>query len=597
MMINGMKKNKTKIQTFSNNMKFVPQKIYLWFFTATFIFVIGVEFGFGQSVIYDTKSIFHPVVASNGMVSSQEKLATQAGLEVLKEGGNAIDAAVTVGFALAVTLPRAGNIGGGGFMIIHLAENNENIALDYREKAPLKVTREIFIDETGEVDTNKSRFSHLAVGVPGTVAGLTFALEKYGSISLERALKPAIQLAEKGFPVTEDFYESLEFARKSLQQHPASQTIFLPNNNPPEVGRNFRQPDLAQSLKLIAQQGKKAFYEGEIAAHIVKEMEANGGLISLDDLVKYQPKIRKPIEGEYQNYKIYSMPPPSSGGVHLIQMLNVLNGFNLKKLGQNTGNTIHLMTETMKLAYADRSKYLGDPDFVTVPIGSLISKKYADFLRKKIKLKQATSSDKISPNNPLKFEESQETTHYSVVDKNGNAVANTYTLNFSYGTGITVPNTGILLNNEMDDFATKPGVGNAYGLTGGEFNAIAPQKRMLSSMTPTIIMKDDQVFLVTGSPGGSRIITTVLQIVINVIDFNMNIAEATVSPRFHHQWLPDKLFLEKGINQDTRQLLQEKGHNLTDTNAMGSTQSIMKVDNFLYGFSDTRRREALTVGF
>lgn len=578
-------------------MKLISQKIYLWIFTVTFILVIGVESGFSQSPIYDTKSIFHPVVANNGMVSSQEKLASEAGNKVLKEGGNAIDAAVTVGFALAVTLPRAGNIGGGGFMMIHLAENNENIALDYREKAPLKATREMFINDKGEVDTNKSRFSHLAVGVPGTVAGFTFALEKYGTISLERALQPAIELAEKGFPVTEDFYESLEFARKYLQQYPTSKTIFLPNNNPPEVGTNFRQPELAKSLKLIAQQGKKAFYEGEIATNIVQEMKANGGLISFDDLSKYEPKIRKPVEGEYKGYKIYSMPPPSSGGVHLIQMLNILKGFDLKKSGQNTANTIHLITETMKLAYADRSKYLGDPDFITVPIQGLISQQYADFLRSKIDPKQANPSDKISPNNPLKFKESYETTHYSVMDKNGNAVANTYTLNFSYGAGITVPNTGILLNNEMDDFVAKPGVGNAYGLTGDEFNAIAPQKRMLSSMTPTIIMKDDQVFLVTGSPGGSTIINTVLQIIINVIDFKMNIAEATVSPRFHHQWLPDQLFLEKGINQDTRQLLKEKGHNLVDTNAIGSTQSIMKVANFLYGFSDTRKREALTVGF
>ncbi|BAQ64271.1 gamma-glutamyltransferase [Geminocystis sp. NIES-3709] len=573
------------------------KKIYLWILTATLVLIIGVEYSFSQSPIYDTKSIIHPVVATDGMVSSQEKLSTQAGLQVLKEGGNAIDAAVTVGFALAVTLPRAGNIGGGGFMIIHRAENNENIALDYREKAPLKATRDMFLNEKGDVDNNKSRFSHLAVGVPGTVAGLIFALEKYGTISLERALQPAIELAEKGFPVTLDFYESLEFARKSLQQNSVSQSLFFPNNNPPVVGSIFQQPELAHSLKLIAQQGKKAFYEGEIATNIVKEMEANGGLISLDDLKKYEPKIRNSIEGEYHGYKIYSMPPPSSGGVHLVQMLNILESFDLKKLGQNTANTIHLMAETMKLAYADRAKYLGDPDFISVPIEGLISEKYADFLRLQIDQKKAIPSEKISLNNPHNFRESYETTHYSVVDKNGNAVSNTYTLNFSYGTGITVPNTGILLNNEMDDFVAKPGIGNAYNLTGGEFNAIAPEKRMLSSMTPTIVMKDDQVFLVTGSPGGSTIINTVLQIIVNVIDFDMNIAEATVSPRFHHQWLPDKLLLERGINQDTRQLLEEKGHNLTDSNAIGSTQSIMKVDNSLYGFSDTRRREALTLGF
>ncbi len=580
-------------------MKLIGQKIYLILFAFAFVIVITVESGFTQSIpLYNTKSIFHPVVAQNGMISSQEKLATEAGLQVLKEGGNAIDAAVTVGFALAVTLPRAGNIGGGGFMVIHLADNNQNIALDYREKAPLRATADMFLDENGDVDKDKSRFSHLAVGVPGTVAGLNLALEKYGTISLERALQPAIKLAERGFPVTQDFYNSLTFARRLLERDSETQAIFLPNNNnPPAIGTIFQQPDLANSLKLIAQQGKKAFYQGKIAQEIVKEMEKNQGMISLADLDNYQPVIRKPVEGDYHGYKIYSMPPPSSGGVHLIQMLNILSSFDFKNWGQNTAKTIHLMTETMKLAYADRSKYLGDPDFVPVPIDSLTSKKYAEQLSQKINLNSATPSEQISPSNPLNFTESNDTTHYSVVDKYGNAVANTYTLNFSYGAGITVPNTGILLNNEMDDFVAKPGVPNAYGLTGGEFNAIAPEKRMLSSMTPTIIMKDDQVFLVTGSPGGSRIITTVLQIVVNVIDFGMNIAEATVSPRFHHQWLPDKLYLETGINQDTRNLLAEKGHNLTERRAMGSTQSIMKIDNFLYGFSDTRRREALTAGF
>lgn len=578
-------------------MNLIKHKIHLLLFTVVLIFIGAIEPSFTQSIIYDTESIIHPVVASQGMVSSQEKLATEAGLKVLKEGGNAIDAAVTVGFALAVTLPRAGNIGGGGFMMIHLAENNDNIALDYREKAPLQATADMFLNEKGEVDNQKARFSHLAVGIPGTVAGLTFALEKYGTISLQRALQPAIQLAENGFPVTEDFYDSLIFSSAFLSQNPSSREIFLPNNNPPPVGTIFKQPLLANSLKLIAREGKKAFYQGEIAQNIVKDMKANNGLITLEDLANYQPKIRKPIEGKYQGYQIYSMPPPSSGGVHLIQMLNILKGFDLPSFGHNTAKTIHIMAETMKLTYADRSKYLGDHDFVHVPINSLISQKYSDFLRQEINLNRATPSQEISQNNPLKFSESHETTHYSVIDKYGNAVANTYTLNFSYGGGITVPNTGILLNNQMDDFSAKTGVANAYGLTGGEFNAIAPEKRMLSSMTPTIIMKDDQVFLVTGSPGGSRIITTVLQIIVNVIDFKMNIAEATVSPRFHHQWLPDTLFLEKGINQDTQKLLTEKGHNLSNSRAIGSTQSIMKIDNTLYGFSDTRRRESLTAGF
>ncbi|MBD2392708.1 gamma-glutamyltransferase [Cyanobacterium aponinum FACHB-4101] len=572
-------------------------KKYIWLICLICVFVIGVESNLAQTPIYDTESIFHPVTARSGMVSSQEKLATQAGLEVLQQGGNAVDAAVTVGFALAVTLPRAGNIGGGGFMMIHFADNNQNIALDYREKAPLKATKNMFLDDKGEVDSNKSRFSHLAVGVPGTVAGLTFALEKYGTISLKRALQPAIELAEKGFPVTQDFYDSLLFSRPYLERNPASQEIYFPNGNSPPIGSTFQQPQLAKTLKLIAKEGKKAFYEGEIARNIVQEMSKNGGLITLEDLMSYEPKIRQPIQGEYLGYQIYSMPPPSSGGVHLIQMLNILKGFDLKNLGHNTADTIHLMAETMKLAYADRSLYLGDPDFVDVPIQGLISQEYADFLREKIGKNQAIPSNKIKPNNPFNFRESHETTHYSIVDQYGNAVANTYTLNFSYGTGITVPNSGFLLNNEMDDFVAKPNTPNAYGLTGGEYNAIAPEKRMLSSMTPTIITKDGEVFLVTGSPGGSRIITTVLQIIINVLEFNLNIAEATVSPRFHHQWLPDELLLEKGINQDTRQILAKKGHNLKDSRAMGSTQSIMKQDKFLYGFSDPRRREALTLGF
>lgn len=579
-------------------MRIIGKRIYLFIFGIVFIFIVSLQSGFSQTPpLYETEAIFHPVIASNGMVSTQEKLATEAGLQVLKEGGNAIDAAVTVGFALAVTLPRAGNIGGGGFMMIHLADKNQNIALDYREKAPLKATADMFLDEQGEVMQNKSRFSPLAVGVPGTVAGLVMALDNYGTISLERALQPAIALAEKGFIVTHDFVDSLNFARSFLNKHLASQAIFYPQGNPPIVGEIFQQPDLAKSLKLIAQEGKKAFYAGEIAQAIVQEMETSGGLISLEDLAKYQPVIRKPIEGHYQGYDIYSMPPPSSGGVHLVQILNILKPFKLNQLGHNTAKTIHLMTEAMKLAYADRSKYLGDPDFVDVPIDSLTSQKYANQLSKKIELNRAIPSTKIAPDNPLKYQESHETTHYSVVDKDGNAVANTYTLNFSYGSGITVPNTGILLNNEMDDFVAKPGVANAYGLTGDEFNAIAPEKRMLSSMTPTIVLKDDRVFLVTGSPGGSRIITTVLQIILNVIDFKMNIAEATVAPRIHHQWLPDKLYLESGVNQDTRDLLNKKGHNLETSRAIGSTQSIMKIDNFLSGFSDTRRREALTAGY
>ncbi len=585
---------------FKFNSKKNLKKINLVLLVFVFLLIFFTENCWSDTTtpLHNTEAIFHPVVANQGMVSSQEKLATQAGLEVLKEGGNAVDAAVTVGFALAVTLPRAGNIGGGGFMVIHLAENNQNIAIDYREKAPIKATKDMFLDENGNVNEEKARFSHLAVGVPGTVAGLILALEKYGTISLERALQPAINLAENGFIVTQDLYDSLVFSQKYLKKYPATKQIFFtPNGEIIKVGDLLVQRDLANSLKLIASQGKKAFYQGKIADAIVTEMQANGGLITKEDLAKYQPVERKPVQGNYKGYEIYSMPPPSSGGVHLIQMLNILAHFPLEEWGQNTAKTINLLAETMKLAYADRSKHLGDPDFIDVPISGLISKDYAAKLKDKIKLDIATPSKEIAPGNPLLFHESNDTTHYSVVDKDGNAVANTYTLNFGYGAGITVPGTGILLNNEMDDFVTKPGVPNAFGLVGDEFNAIAPEKRMLSSMTPTIVMKNNQTYLVTGSPGGSRIITTVLQILVNVIDFKMNIAEATNSSRIHHQWFPDKLYVEKALNQDTINLLKKQGYDLEKSRAIGSTQSIMKIDNYLYGASDPRSREALTLGY
>lgn len=547
--------------------------------------------------IYSYEDRFHPVVGKSGMVSTQEALATQAGLQVLQEGGNAVDAAVTVGFTLAVTLPRAGNVGGGGFMLVHLADSNETIAIDYREKAPKSATRDIFLDANGEVDQEKSRFSYLAAGVPGTFAGMSLALEKYGTISLERALKPAIELAEKGFIVNEDLSNSLLGMKKYLGLHQASREIFFKEGKIPyEPGDILRQKDLANTLKLIAQEGKAAFYQGSIAEKIAATMAANGGLITKEDLAAYEPVIRQPIQGNYRGYQIYSMPPPSSGGVHLVQMLNILENFPIRKSGHNTAKTIHLMAETMKFAYADRSHHLGDSDFVSVPLAWLTSKVYGRQLAEKINLNQATPSEEITPGN-LPKRESNDTTHYSVVDRYGNAVSNTYTLNFSYGSGIVVPGTGILLNNQMDDFSAKPGVPNAYGLIGGEFNAIEPEKRMLSSMTPTIVMENGKPFLITGSPGGSRIITTTLQVIMNVIDHKMNIATATNAVRVHHQWLPDELRIERGLNEDTISLLKEKGHEVNIKAAMGSTQSIMRVEDKLYGASDPRKSGALTLGY
>ncbi|MGE3524230.1 MAG: gamma-glutamyltransferase [Candidatus Dadabacteria bacterium] len=545
----------------------------------------------------DREAIFHPVHARNGMVVSEEKYATEAGLEVLKEGGNAVDAAVTVGFVLAVTFPRAGNLGGGGFMLVRLAETGEVVAIDYREKAPMAVTAEMFLDKDGDVDTEKSRYSVLSAGVPGTVAGLALALEKYGTIPLERAIRPAMELAENGFPVSEGLAASLNDAKGRMEKQPESMRVFFKDGGTPYApGEVLVQKDLAETLRIISEDGPEAFYEGEIAVKIARFMKESGGLITEKDLEEYSAALREPVHGTYRGYEIFSMPPPSSGGVHLIGMLNVLEGFPLGEYGHNTAKTINLMAEAMKFAYADRSEHLGDPDFKKVPVAELTSKKYAENLRKRISPGRVTPSVLIKPGE-MPPGEGQNTTHFSVIDSSGNMVSNTYTLNFDYGSKITVPGTGILLNNEMDDFSMKPGEPNAYGLLGGQANAPEPEKRMLSSMTPTIVLKDGAPFLATGSPGGSLIITTVLQIITNVIDFGMNISEATNAPRVHHQWLPDKLRVEKGISEDTLRLLKERGYSIDTGNTMGSAQSIIKKEGFLYGASDPRRPGGLAEGY
>jgi len=547
--------------------------------------------------IFSSNEIFQPVIAQSGMVASDNKLATEAGIQILKEGGNAIDAAVTVGFTMSVTSPRAGSIGGGGFMLIYLTDSKEVVAIDYREKAPKTATGEMFLDEYGNVDQEKSRHSYLAVGVPGTVAGLSLALEKYGTISIDKALKPAIKYAKDGIPVDYELKNSLLSVKDRMKNSPdAYHTFFKENGESYEIGEKIIQKDLAWSLKQIKNDGVDAFYKGNIAKKIAFDMKENGGLITFDDLSSYKPVIRKPVYGTYRGYEIYSMPPPSSGGIHLIQMLNILEHYPINKLGHNYSKTIHIMAEAMKLAYADRSKFLGDSDFVTVPVKELISKKYAARLSKKINLEKSTRSQTILPGNPYSSG-GNDTTHFTVIDKWGNVVTNTYTINFSFGSKIVAKGTGILLNNEMDDFSAKPGVPNAYGLIGGQYNAIEPEKRMLSSMSPTIVLKDGKPFLATGSPGGSRIITTVLQIISNVIDHNMNIASATASPRFHHQWLPDIIRLEKGFSTDTINILKNKGHKIKVGRAMGSTQSIMKRGDYYYGYSDPRRAGGLTKGY
>ncbi|MCH2061696.1 MAG: gamma-glutamyltransferase [Verrucomicrobiales bacterium] len=539
-----------------------------------------------------------PVTGSTGMVATQEAHATRAAAKVLAEGGNAIDAAVCAGFTLAVTLPRAGNIGGGGFMLIHLEKTNRQTAIDYREKAPTAAHRDMFLDSKGNVDTNLSRSSRLAAGVPGTVRGLALALQQHGTISLKRAIQPAIELAEDGFIVGQDLHQSLKARPGHFKNSPAAlQAYYNPDGSPPAIGSRLIQKDLARTLRTIADQGPDAFYAGPIAAAIVADMKANGGIITADDLRDYRPIIRQPISGTYRDWKVVAMPPPSSGGIHLIQMLNILEKFPIAKYGHNSANTMHICIESMRRAYADRSRYLGDPDFTEIPTKALISKGYAKMLSEKIDLSQATPSGKVSPGlEPVEDLESNETTHFSVIDRWGNAVTNTYTLNFSYGSGIMVAGTGILLNNEMDDFSAKPGVPNAYGLLGGKRNAIEPNKRMLSSMTPTLLFKGKNHLVATGSPGGSRIITTVLQIVCNLVDHGMNIAGATAAARFHHQWFPDEVQVEPGFDPDILASLRKRSHTVKARSLMGSTQTVARINGLFFGASDPRRQGALAIG-
>ncbi|SFN08577.1 gamma-glutamyltransferase [Marinobacter pelagius] len=541
---------------------------------------------------------FHPVQGKHGMVATSHTLATEVAMEVLKDGGNAVDAAVTAGFALAVTQPRSGNIGGGGFMLFSPGDGSAPEAIDYREKAPAAATETMFQDEDGNAVTNRSRFTHLAAGVPGTVAGLALALERHGTISLKDALEPAIKLARDGFIVPHRFTEGLEQAKERLQRWPATlETFYKEDGSAWQPGERFRQPELAATLQRIADNGVEGFYEGETARLIAEEMQRNGGLITEQDLRDYEPAIREPVHGTYRGHDIYSMSPPSSGGTHIVQILNILEGYPISDWGHNSASTIHHMAEAMKLAYADRSQYLGDTDYVDVPLAGLTSKAYAEGLRETIKPDQARPASEIGPGEPAAYE-SPETTHFSVVDRWGNAVSNTYTINFSYGSGITVAGAGFLLNNEMDDFSAKPGVPNAYGLIGGEANKVEPGKRMLSSMSPTIVRKDGKNFLVTGSPGGSRIITTTLQVVMNVIDHNMNIQTAVSVPRIHHQWLPDEIRVEQGISPDTTQRLQDYGHTVVTKSAMGAIQSIqIGPDGTLYGGADPRRSTSSAMGY
>ncbi len=542
--------------------------------------------------IIDPADIHHPVVGKNGMVVSQSLIASEVGAEILARGGNAVDAAVAVGFALAVALPRAGNLGGGGFMLIYLAAEDRVVAIDYREMAPAAAHRDMYLDENGDVDLSMVRFSHRASGVPGTVAGLYHAHQKYGTMKWRDVVKPAVKLARNGFVLGFDVSESLRKYATRMTRNPATlKAFYKPGGVPYEAGERFRQKDLAWSLNLIGRHGPEAFYRGAIADKIVADMQSNGGLITKEDLANYKAVERDPVRGTYRGYEIVSMPPPSSGGVHIVQMLNVLEYFPVAEMGAGSADSMHLLAETMRLAYADRSEHLGDPDFYNVPVGWLTSKEYARQLAAGIDMDRARDSSDVKPGIPAR-PESPDTTHFSVMDRSGNMVANTYTLNFTYGSGNTVAGAGFLLNNEMDDFAAKPGVPNAFGLLGGDANAVQPAKRPLSSMTPTLVFKDGKPFLATGSPGGSRIITAVLQLLVNVIDHGMNIADATHMPRIHHQWLPDFLQYERLINPDSLKILAARGHKLRRRDSVGAVETLMYSNGLFYGCADPRRPDS-----
>jgi gamma-glutamyltranspeptidase/glutathione hydrolase len=516
-----------------------------------------------------------PVRAGRGMVVSTESRATDAGLEILRNGGNAVDAAVAVGFALAVTHPAAGNLGGGGFMMIRLAPTGQVVAIDYREMAPARATETMYQNAAGEVQEKSSTIGYRASGVPGTVAGLSLALEKYGTLPLAQVMAPAIRLARDGVNLSYFESESLRNSRKLLDRFPESRRIFLRDGEPYQAGDKFVQPELARTLELIAQKGAREFYQGSIAKLIAADMAANGGTVTLDDLKNYKVVVRRPIEGEYRGCKIFSMPPPSSGGITLMEMLNILENYPLSRYGAGSSRTLHLVAEAMKRAFADRAEFLGDADFVKVPSDGLISKSYARERLKTIDPFLSSEAASLGHGNPAPYE-SEQTTHFSIVDENGNAIANTYTLNGGYGSGVTVPGAGFLMNNEMDDFSAKPGSPNAYGLVHGKANAIAPQKRPLSAMTPTIVVKDGKLFLVLGSPGGPTIINTVLQTMLNVIDFGMSVQEAVDAPRIHHQWMPDRLALERiGFSEDVIQALRSRGHNIEVRGLIGDCQAIM----------------------
>ena len=544
-----------------------------------------------------------PVRGRHGMVASTNEVASRVGVEIMKRGGNAVDAAIAVAFTLQVTHPAAGNLGGGGFMIIRL-KNGRTTAIDYREMAPAAANRDVYFDKNGNLIEGEggSLVGYRAAGVPGTVRGMELALKKYGSgkLTWNQLIEPARQLAANGFTVTYELARSLHGEREYLSQYPETKRIYLRNGNFYKEGELFRQPELAQTFARLQRFGPNEFYEGETARLIAADMKRHNALMTLEDLRGYVAKERTPLRGNYRGYEIISMPPPSSGGAVLIEMLNILEGFDLAKLNASSSDRYHLMAEAMRRAFADRAEYMGDSDFVKVPVAGMIDKAYAARLRSSINTDRASSSAEVRAGRPAGYE-SDETTHFTVVDAEGNAVANTYTLNNSYGSAAMAKGTGLLLNDEMDDFAAKPGTPNMYGLIQGERNAVAPKKRPLSAMTPTIVLRKDGSFWFTvGSPGGPTIINTVLCVITNVIDYDMNIQQAIDAPRIHHQWLPDELVGEpSGFSSDTQRALTARGHTLGKLRYLGDAEGIMieQKTGMRLGATDPRRSDGLAIGY
>jgi len=556
------------------------------------------------SLAADAASVV-PVGAEHGMVVSAQHLATKVGVDVLRKGGNAVDAAVAVGYALAVVYPAAGNLGGGGFMTIHFADGR-NRFLDFREMAPLAARPDMYLDVAGDVVKDASTRGQLAVGVPGTVAGLELARGSYGTMKRADLLKPAIRLAENGFVLGQGDVDLLDKAAPDLANDPASARIFLVAGEVPAVGHRLRQKDLAQTLRAIARGGVDGFYKGSVAAAIVAANHAGHGILSQADLDGYRPRDLPPVECDYRGYHVVSAPPPSSGGVIMCEMLAVLEGYPLAQLGYRSARSVHLQIEAMRHAYVDRNSYLGDPDFVSNPIAYLLDRHHVDAIRDAIDPLHAGISAELRPG--VAPHEGSNTTHYSIIDRDGNAVAVTYTLNDAFGARVTAAGTGVLLNDEMDDFTIKPGVANLYGLVQGEANAIAPGKRPLSSMSPTIMLKDGKVVLVVGTPGGSRIITAVLLSILNIVDYGMTVQEAIDAPRFHQQWLPEATSLERfALSPDTRGILESMGHKFVDQSPANHLTAILVGAPSLggkpvgakrfYGANDPRGDSGLAAGY